>query len=88
MEMVRWLYSKHFAAVGGDGQGFESWPVKECSLHDWLLGYWGTPIGELWDLEELSRACAEAGRWSFLFTSAPLNVNGGIASPPNAIAIL
>lgn len=88
-ETVRWLYSKHFAAVAGDTMGFEAWPYPEnCCLHEWLLCQWGTPIGELWDLEALSEECAKQQRWSFLFTSAPLRVIGGVASPPNAIAIL
>ena len=89
MESVRWLYSKHFAAVAGDAQGFEAWPFPpEFCLHEWLLVHWGTPIGELWNLEGLSKACAEANRWSFFFTSAPLNVEGGVAAPPSAIAVL
>jgi kynurenine formamidase len=89
MASVRWLYSKHFAAVAGDTMGFEAWPPpKECCLHEWLLCQWGTPMGELWDLEPLSRMCEQIDRWSFFFTSAPLNVRGGIASPPCAIAIL
>ena len=45
-------------------------------------------IGELFNLEPLSMACEKAGRWSFLFTSAPLNIPGGIASPPCAVAVL
>lgn len=88
METVRWLYSKHFSAVAGDTMGFEAWPYPEDTcLHEWLLGQWGTPIGELWDLEALSTQCSNLGRWSFFLTSAPLNVRGGIASPPCAIAI-
>jgi hypothetical protein len=87
-ETVKWLYSKHFSAVAGDTQGFEAWPFPEdCCLHEWLLCHWGTPIGELWDLEILSKECFELKRWSFFFTSAPLRVVGGIASPPNALAI-
>jgi kynurenine formamidase len=87
-ETVQWLYSKHFSAVAGDAQGFEAWPFPEdCCLHEWLLGQWGTPIGELWDLEALSEECKRQKRWSFFFTSAPLRVVGGIASPPCAIAI-
>ncbi|KAF5656267.1 hypothetical protein FCIRC_13764 [Fusarium circinatum] len=47
-ETVRWLYSKHFAAVAGDTMGFEAWPYPEhCCLYEWLLVQWGTPIGEL-----------------------------------------
>jgi hypothetical protein len=46
------------------------------------------PIGEIWDLERLSEVCAENKKWTFFLTSAPLNVDGGVASPPNAIAVL
>jgi kynurenine formamidase len=88
-ETVRWLYSKHFAAVAGDTQGFEAWPFTEDScLYEWLLAHWGTPIGVMWNLEGLSQVCVEAYRWSLFFTSAPLNVEGGVATPPSAIAIL
>lgn len=57
-------------------------------LHQWLLPHAGIPIGELLNLEALADACATHKKWSFLFTSAPLNIRGGIASPPNAIALL
>ncbi|KAF5582784.1 hypothetical protein FPANT_8389 [Fusarium pseudoanthophilum] len=87
-ETVRWLYSKHFSAVAGDTMGFEAWPYPEnCCLHEWLLVQWGTPIGELWDLEALAEECKAHNRWSFFLASAPLRVVGGCASPPNAIAI-
>lgn len=56
-------------------------------VHDIALSLWGMPIGELWDLEALSEECKRQKRWSFLFTSAPLNISGGVASPPNALAI-
>jgi len=56
-------------------------------LHNFLLAFWGTPIGELWDLEELARLCEKHQRYSFFVTSAPLNLEGGIASPANAMAI-
>lgn len=57
-------------------------------LHDHFLAMWGTPIGELWNLEELAEVCRKEKKWSFFLTSAPLNVRGGVASPPNALAIL
>jgi kynurenine formamidase len=88
---VRWLYKHHFAAVAGDTVAFEAWPPPMESgwcLHEWLLVQWGTPIGEMWDLEKLSKACDKEGRWSFFLTSAPLHVRGGVGSPPGAIAIL
>jgi hypothetical protein len=45
------------------------------------------PIGELWDLEVLAKECEAQNRWSFLFTSAPLNLKGGVSSTPNALAV-
>ena len=40
------------------------------------------------DLDKLSVACPEAGRWSFLLTVAPLVLYQGTASPVNPIAVL
>lgn len=45
------------------------------------------PIGELWNLEALAQKCIEHRRWTFLVTSAPLNIRKGVASPPNALAL-
>jgi len=87
---VRWLYDQHFAAVVGDTVAFEAWPPPMETgwcLHEWLLTEWGTPIGEMWDLETLSKVCEKEGRWTFFLTSAPLNVKGGVGSPPGAIAV-
>jgi len=48
---------------------------------------WGMPIGEMWDLELLAEECKQQQKWTFFLTSAPLNTKGGVASPPNAIAV-
>ncbi|KAI1162566.1 putative cyclase-domain-containing protein [Nemania serpens] len=97
MKSVKWLWNKHFAAVAGDAWAFEALPpVKEDGsdaalvdlvLHPWLLAMFGMPIGELWDLRALSAHCKASGRYSFLLTSAPLNIPGLVGSPPNALAI-
>ncbi|KAF2163761.1 hypothetical protein M409DRAFT_25945 [Zasmidium cellare ATCC 36951] len=87
---VRWFYEHHFAAVAGDTIAFESWPPNMESgwtLHEWLLAQFGTPIGELWNLEELSKVCEKERKWTFFLTSAPLHVRGGVGSPPGVIAI-
>jgi hypothetical protein len=57
-------------------------------LHDNLIALFGMPVGEMFDLDELAETCRRLNKWSFLFTSAPLNFPGGVASPPNAICIL
>ena len=86
--MVEWLWDHHFAAIAGDTMAMEAWPPQgDFCIHDFSLALWGEPIGELWDLEQLASECGKRQRWSFFFTSAPLNVPGGVATPPNALAI-
>ncbi|KAI0131918.1 hypothetical protein BJ170DRAFT_611720 [Xylariales sp. AK1849] len=89
-EMARWLWDNQFAAIASDTPAMECVPPIDMTwqLHPILLAGWGTPIGELFDLEGLASLCKKNERWSFFVTSAPLKYNGSVASPPNAIAIL
>jgi len=90
-ESKRWIWNNHFAAVVGDNPAFEQCPGVDNEgdgLHHWLLPLAGIPIGEMFYLEKLAQACEKQSKWSFFFTSAPLNIPGGVASTPNAIAIL
>lgn len=73
--------------MGGDTVAYEAWPPSSPWLHEHLLAMQGTLIGEMWDLEGLAAMCQQHGKYSFLLTSSPLNVAGGVGSPPNAIAI-
>ncbi|KXJ87544.1 hypothetical protein Micbo1qcDRAFT_215975 [Microdochium bolleyi] len=87
-ETLEWLWDHHFAAVASDNNGFEVVPMDDAwRLHDFLLPGWGMPIGEMWDLEALAVECERQQRWTFFLTSSPLNLPGGVASPPNALAI-
>ncbi|MCL2393357.1 MAG: cyclase family protein [Acidimicrobiaceae bacterium] len=61
--------------------------AAEAMLHFSLLGLLGIPIGEMFDLDALAEHCAADGRYTALFTSAPLNLQNGVASPPNALAV-
>lgn len=78
--MVRWLWDHQFAAVAGDAPSFERAPIRgshadpNYNLHEWVLAGWGTPIGELFDLEKLSQHCKATGRYSFFLSSMPLKV--------------
>ncbi|KAH7356307.1 putative cyclase-domain-containing protein [Pyrenochaeta sp. MPI-SDFR-AT-0127] len=56
-------------------------------LHQWLLAGWGVMIGEMWDLERLCEKAVELKRATCFVSSVPLKVPGGVASPPNAVAI-
>jgi kynurenine formamidase len=90
---ARTLWDLHVAAVAADNPALEVWPLAgpertpDVFVHTSLLPLLGLPIGELWDLEALADDCATDGRYDCLLTSAPLRVEGGVASPPNAIAI-
>ena len=44
-------------------------------------------LGEMFDLERLAEVCKDLGRWTFFFASMPINMPGGVSSPPNAQAI-
>lgn len=50
-------------------------PPPPVVLHQWLLGGWGMPIGEMFDLEDLAKHCRECGRWSFFLSSVPLKAS-------------
>jgi hypothetical protein len=94
---AKWFWDHHFAAVAGDAIAFECLPptlpdgkegtIADLVLHQYFLALFGMPIGELWALKDLSDMCKKLNRYSFLLTSVPLNVPGGIGSPPNALAV-
>lgn len=61
--------------------------VHEVFAHTVLLPLLGLPLGEMFFLDDLADDCAADGNYEFMFTSAPLNLPHGVASPPNALAI-
>ena len=93
--VAQWLWDNRIAAVASDAPGLEAIPPPRPAnpdqspdfLHFHMLSYFGMPIGEMWDLEALAEDCAADRRYDFFFTSAPLNIPGGVGSPPNALAI-
>jgi hypothetical protein len=94
---ARCLWDLHIAAVAADNPALEVWPpqlgiddparMHEGFVHFSLLPLLGMPIGELWDLDGLAADCAADGVYACLLTSAPLNVEQGVGTPPNALAI-
>lgn len=93
-DSLRFLWDNHFAAIASDNLSFETLPPatpdKEENpgmMHGTIIGLWGMPIGEMFQLDALAAACATDRSYEFFFTAAPLNKLGGVASPPNALAI-
>jgi hypothetical protein len=88
-DSLRFLWDNHFAAIACDSPPFEAFPANPETgmMHETIIGLWGMPIGEMFQLDALAAACAADQRYEFFLTSAPLNKLGGVASPPNALAI-
>lgn len=63
-------------------------PGVHSPVHALALTALGIPLLDNLDLEELSAACRQAGRYEFLLVVAPLVVPGGTGSPVNPIAVL
>ncbi|KAK4934478.1 hypothetical protein LTR10_024269 [Elasticomyces elasticus] len=92
-KMAQWIWDSGISACAGDAVGWEKVPADTSAeagldgmiLHELMLGGWGMPIGEMFDLEALAKECKKQNRWSFFFTSAPLHIRGGCGSPPNTI---
>ncbi|MFM7127602.1 MAG: cyclase family protein, partial [Actinomycetota bacterium] len=62
--------------------------LHEIFTHTLLLPMLGLPLGEMWYLDDLAEHCARTGRYECFFVSAPLNLPQGVASPPNALALM
>jgi len=89
-EMVGWLWDSRVAAIGTDCPAVEPWPWdfrQNGALHYRTLSLLGLPLGEQFNLEKLAADCAADKRYEFMLVSVPLHLVGGIASPPNAVAI-
>lgn len=89
-KMAAWLWDHRVAAIATDSPAVEPLPANfgdDGLLHYRALPLLGLPLGELFVLAPLAEDCARDRRYEFLLVSVPLYVEGGIASPPNAVAI-
>jgi hypothetical protein len=87
LDAVRLVWDLHVSAVATDNPAVEVLPARRPFLHPILLALLGIPLGELWDLDALAEDCAATATYDCFFTSAPIHLPGGVASPPNAIAV-
>jgi kynurenine formamidase len=87
-----WFHARDVAAVANDTMTFEIFPPEIEDL--WLpvhaldLVEMGMLQGQNWNLEALSEACAEAGRYEFLLDATPEPFVGGTGSPVAPVAVL
>ncbi|KUF19693.1 cyclase family protein [Streptomyces silvensis] len=87
-----WFHARDVAAVANDTLTFEICPPEIENL--WLpvhaldLVEMGMPQGQNWNLEDLSTACGETGRYAFLLSATPEPFLGATGSPVAPVAIL
>lgn len=85
------LAERGISLLGGDGDSDvrpAPTPGITSPIHILALTAMGVPLLDNLDLEDLSRACREEGRYRFMFVVAPLRVPRGTGGPVNPIAIL
>jgi kynurenine formamidase len=89
--VARFLRDRGVAVLGSDGNT-DTAPSPVVGVpfpfHVLAMNALGVHLVDYLDLEELSRVCAELGRWSFLCLLAPLRLVAGTGSPVNPIAVL
>lgn len=95
-EMLAWMWDHHFSVVASDTVAVEVMPSIASSpfdqnvmkmMHPDLIALLGICLGELWKLDDLAQDCMADGVYEFMVSAKPLNLVGGVGSPPNAIAI-
>lgn len=81
---ARWLTDHGVVASGCDTVAYERMPQPQLEVHCHLLIDHGAPIMEAMNLRPL----ADARRWEFFFTAAPLSIRGGTGSPIRPLAFV
>lgn len=86
--VAEYLWDNGFLAIVSDAPGVEAVPsLATGSLHQRVLARLGMPLGELWWLDDLLDDSVADGRFDCLVASSPINLNGAVGSPANAIAL-
>ena len=91
-ECIPWLHERGVSVLGCDGVSDvlpgnhpSGWPMP---IHQCVIVAMGVHLLDNLRLDRLAATCAEQQQWSFLFTVAPLRIEGGTGSPANPIALL
>ena len=91
-DCLPWLQEREVAVLGSDGisdpmpfVGTPQWPFP---VHQIGITAMGLPLIDNMRLAPLGERCSEVGRWTFLFTMAPLRIARGTGCPVNPVAVL
>ena len=90
-ECLPWLQERRIALLGCDGisdpmpgLGVAEWPFP---VHQIGIAAMGLHLIDNLSLGALVEHCAAQGRWAFLFSLAPLRIEGGTGCPVNPLAV-
>lgn len=87
-----WFHARDVAAVANDTLTFEIFPPEIEDLwlpvHALHLVEMGMMQGQNWNLEKLSTACGETGRYAFLLSAMPEPFVGATGTPVAPVAVL
>jgi kynurenine formamidase len=87
-----WFHARDVAAVANDTLTFEIFPPEIENLwlpvHALHLVEMGMLQGQNWNLEKLSTACGQEGRYTFLLSAMPEPFVGATGTPVAPVAIL
>jgi kynurenine formamidase len=90
-ETLDWLQSKQVAAIATDTWGAEVRPNQTDDVNQpwhWIsIPIMGLTVGEIFNLGELSKDCADDKRYEFMFVGPALPITGAVGSPVNPLAI-
>lgn len=88
-----WCHKNRLSAIAMDTAGIEVEPFDPAGdtiypVHIALIRDLGMPLGELWWLEELAKACARIERYEFFLSAPPLRISNASGSMLNPVAVL
>ncbi|MFF9406508.1 cyclase family protein [Streptomyces anandii] len=87
-----WFHARDVAAVANDTLTFEVFPPEIeglwLAVHALDLVEMGMPQGQNWNLEELSTACGQERRYTFLLSATPEPFVGATGAPVAPVAVL
>ena len=90
-DTLDWLHARQVAAIATDTWGVEVRPnqtTEAAQPWHWIaIPIIGLTVGEIFDMTELSRDCAEDKIYEFLFVAPALPITGAVGSPINPQAI-
>jgi len=91
LQTVQWFREHDVAAVATDNITFEVYPCERedamLPVHLLHLVDMGMTQGQNWNFEELSKDCADDGRYSFFLDASPLPLTHAVGSPVNPIVV-